>query len=95
MNIESRFSGSQGVASSNSQEEPRWARIARGFPTHSLAPQAHGEGESGSGEEGMNYRIEYAKSAIKDFCGIENPDALRITERIDALSDDLMGDVKR
>jgi mRNA interferase RelE/StbE len=43
----------------------------------------------------MRYRIEYAKSAIKDLCGIERLDALRITEKVEALADDLNGDVKR
>ena len=43
----------------------------------------------------MRYRIEYAKSAIKDLRGIESSDARRITERIDTLSDGLKGDVKR
>lgn len=43
----------------------------------------------------MNYEIEFKPRAIKDLRSIPNSMAPRIIERIEALQDDLAGDVKR
>lgn len=43
----------------------------------------------------MKYQVELKKRAIKDLKSIPKPDRARIISRMDALADDLSGDVKR
>ena len=43
----------------------------------------------------MKYTIELARKAIKDLKAIPKGDRARIIERIEAMEDDLSGDVKK
>lgn len=43
----------------------------------------------------MKYSISFSKKALKDLKALEKKDGKRILDRIEALRDDLTGDVKK